>query len=88
MLRPQAKQLDRPGNPASRWVSKSPSIYLEYKLLSTEDLAIGELNRMLADLATQGWEVDRLLGAGDAPDSADIGDLDDLGVLLRRERRM
>jgi len=88
MLRPQLKPVEQPGSTASRWTSKSPSMYLEYKLLSTEDLAIGELNRVLADHRARGWVVDRLLGAGHAPDSADISDLDDLGILLRRERRM
>ena len=59
----------------------------EYKLLSAEGLAVGELSELLARHRARGWELARLLLAEPAGRSADMTDLQDLGVLLRRKRR-
>ncbi|GEM_PF-2496191 len=59
----------------------------EYKLLGTDGLAVGELSQLLARHRRDGWEVDRLLVGDAAGGQADMTDLEDLGILLRRKRR-
>lgn len=58
----------------------------EYKLLSADGLAVGELNALLAQHRREGWVVAQLL-LDDDDRIADIKDLKELGILLRRERR-
>lgn len=60
----------------------------EYKLLGTDGLAVGELAELLAAHRRAGWEVDRLLLGDEASKAADMTDLIDLGILLRRRRRL
>lgn len=59
----------------------------EYKLLGTDGLAVGELSELLARCQRDGWVVDRLLVGDTAGGRADMTDLQDLGILLRRQRR-
>lgn len=59
----------------------------EYKLLGTDGLAVGELSELLAAHQRDGWVVDRLLVGDGAGGGADMTDLQDLGILLRRQRR-
>jgi hypothetical protein len=59
----------------------------EYRLLGTDGLAVGELSELLARHRRDGWEVDRLLVSEAAGARADMTDLQDLGILLRRRRR-
>lgn len=57
----------------------------EYKLISAAGLAVGELNELLTRHRRAGWVVAQLL-LDDEDRIADIDDLQDLGILLRRER--
>ena len=59
----------------------------EYKLLGTDGLAVGELSELLARHQRDGWVVDRLLVSDAGGGRADMTDLQDLGILLRRKRR-
>jgi hypothetical protein len=83
----------RPADPAS---SPEPSAVAaalaaapprcEYKLISAAGLAVGELYALLDRHRRAGWVVAQLL-LDDEDRIADIDDLQDLGILLRRERR-
>jgi hypothetical protein len=58
----------------------------EYKLLSADGLPVGELNALLARHRREGWVLVQLL-LEDEDRIAEFNDLNELGILLKRERR-
>jgi len=60
--------------------------HFEYKLLSADGLPVGELNALLARHRREGWVLVQLL-LEDEDQIAEFNDLNELGILLKRERR-
>jgi len=66
--------------------SSAARMRCEYKLISADGLPVGELNALLAQHRREGWVLVQLL-LEDEDQIADINDLEELGILLKRERR-